>query len=377
MVGAMNQDALLALVGRIYDAGSDPAHWPAVLAEIADAFGAGDASLSAVSTSAVPWLVAPRTDPSFLISYGAHYHPKNLFWQRMTQVPVGTAVTDRMVLARDVLRSSEFYNDWSRPQGYLSVMGATLLAEDDWRVEFVLPGKNEFGPAHLKLHEAIAPHLKRAVQLNRRLQTSAIERSWSQAALDNLAQGVLVVDSKARILLSNRAADRALADSFKLSDGTLCSHRPAETAALHAAIAAGGNVSGASDTIGISRGPLRSPLSLLVIPHRGDDDRLAGQPPAAIIFITDPDQAPALDPRQLQKRFALTQAEAGLVVELVHTGNLQAAADHLGIKIATARTHLHRVLAKTGTRSQADLMRLMLTRGVGREGVLRDVSQKS
>ena len=78
-------------------------------------------------------------------------------------------------------------------------MGATLLAEDDWRVEFVLPGKNEFGPAHLKLYEAIAPHLKRAVQLNRRLQTSLIERSWSQTALDNLAQGVLVVDSAAKI----------------------------------------------------------------------------------------------------------------------------------------------------------------------------------
>ncbi len=48
----MNQDALLALVGRIYDAGSDPAHWPAVLADIADAFGAGDASVSAISSSA-------------------------------------------------------------------------------------------------------------------------------------------------------------------------------------------------------------------------------------------------------------------------------------------------------------------------------------
>jgi DNA-binding CsgD family transcriptional regulator len=359
----MNQDALLALVGRIYDAGSDPAHWPAVLADIADAFGAGDASVSAISSSGVPWLVAPRTDPEFLISYGAHYHPKNLFWQRMIQVPVGTVVTDRMVLAKDVLRSSEFYNDWSRPQGYLSVMGATLLAEDDWRVEFVLPGKNEFGPAHLKLYEAIAPHLKRAVQLNRRLQTSLIERSWSQTALDNLAQGVLVVDSAAKILLANRAADRALADGLKLSDGALCSHRPAETAALHAAIAAGASLSGASDTVSISRGPLRSPLSLLVISQARDNDWGARHPPAAIIFITDPDHAPGLEPARLQKRFALTQAEAGLVVELVHTGNLQDAADHLNIKIATARTHLHRVLAKTGTRSQADLMRVMLAPG--------------
>lgn len=57
----MNQDALLSLIGRIYDAGGDPAHWPSVLQEIADAFGAGDASLSAVSPHAVPWLVAPRT----------------------------------------------------------------------------------------------------------------------------------------------------------------------------------------------------------------------------------------------------------------------------------------------------------------------------
>ena len=175
--------------------------------------------------------------------------------------------------------------------------------------------------------------------------------SWSQAALDHLAQGVLVVDSAARILLANRAADRALADGLKLSDGALCSHRPAETAALHAAIAAGGNLSGASDTISISRGPLRSPLSLLVISQARDNDWGARQPPAAIIFITDPDHAPGLDPARLQKRFALTQAEAGLVVELVQTGNLQDAADRLGIKIATARTHLHRILAKTGTRA--------------------------
>jgi DNA-binding CsgD family transcriptional regulator len=41
--------------------------------------------------------------------------------------------------------------------------------------------------------------------------------------------------------------------------------------------------------------------------------------------------------------------------------SLQAAADRLGIKIATARTHLHRIFVKTGTTRQAELMRLMLT----------------
>jgi hypothetical protein len=159
----MNQDDLLVIIEKIYEAATDTSRWPAVLQIIADAFGAQDASLSAVSPVAVPWLVAPRTDPLFLQSYGQHYHPLNLFWDRMTRVPVGTAVTDRMVLRQETLRASQFYNGWSRPQNYLSVMGATLLVEDQWRFEFVVPGKDAFGPEQIKLYDALAPHLKRAV----------------------------------------------------------------------------------------------------------------------------------------------------------------------------------------------------------------------
>ena len=70
-----------------------------------------------------------------------------------------------MVLRAETLRASQFYNEWSRPQNYLSVMGATLLVEDQWRFEFVVPGKNAFGPEQIKLYDALAPHLKRAVQL--------------------------------------------------------------------------------------------------------------------------------------------------------------------------------------------------------------------
>ena len=56
-------------------------------------------------------------------------------------------------------------------------MGATLLAEDGWRVEFVAPGKREFGPEQLKLYHALAPHLTRAVQLTQRLGRTDMERA--------------------------------------------------------------------------------------------------------------------------------------------------------------------------------------------------------
>ncbi len=105
------------------------------------------------------------------------------------------------------------------------------------------------------------------------------------------------------------------------------------------------------------------PLSLLVIPFRAEHDWLASHPHSAIIFITDPENATGLDDEQLRERFGLTAAEARLVHEMIRNGNIHNAAESLTIKIATARTHLHRIFAKTGTRSQADLMRLVLTPG--------------
>ena len=359
----MNQDELLALIDPIYGAAADIDRWPAVLETIADAFGASDASLSAVSQRDVPWLVAPRTDPAFLQSYGEYYHPLNLFWQRAASLPIGTVVTDQMVLPRETLRASQFFNEWSRPQGYLSVMGATLLAEDDWRVEFVVPGKHEFGPEHLKLYEAIAPHLKRAVQLNHRLQTLALDRHYSFTALDSIGQGVIIVDARARVLFANRACDSAFKDGLRLNDLTLCGGSSSETARLHLAIAASaqGNETDTRDAISISRRESRSALSLLIIPLRSEVEAIARYHRAAIIFVTDPENVVLPDDKQLQRKFGLTNAEIALVHELIGGGSLQTVADKLNIKIATARTHLHRIFTKTGTSRQAELMRLMLT----------------
>lgn len=360
----MNQDDLLVVIEKIYEAATDTSLWPAVLQNIADAFGAEDASLSAVSPAAVPWLVAPRTDPAFLQSYGQHYHPLNLFWERMTRMPVGTAVTDRMVLRQETLRSSQFYNEWSRPQNYLSVMGATLLVEDQWRFEFVVPGKHAFGPEQLKLYEALAPHLKRAVQLTYRLQSAEIEQAYTHGALDSLDRATLIVDSTARVLFANQAARASFNAGLKMVDGVLCGTRPAETSSLHRAIA-NPFENGARSQIAISRSPGRAPLSLLVIPLRHKLEWVARHGQAAIVFVHDPEDAADRRYHFLQERFGLTRAEAALVGEMLKGGDMPAVAARLMIAPATARTHLHRIFRKTGTTRQSELVRLALSQGEG------------
>ena len=82
--------------------------------------------------------------------------------------------------------------------------------------------------------------------------------------------------------------------------------------------------------------------------------------PRTILFITDPEATVDLRRRQLGEDFGLTPAEAAVAVEVLEADGLQAAAGRLGISLATARTHLAHVFDKTGTRRQAQLVRLLL-----------------
>jgi DNA-binding CsgD family transcriptional regulator len=354
----MDHDALLQLIGEIYDAAADITRWPQVLEDVADAFGAQEASLGMVSPVAVPWLIAPRSDPEFLRSYSEYYHSRNLFWRNMTRLPVGIGATDTMVMPKSELLASEFYNDWSKPQDYLSVMGATLFMEDGWRTEFVVPGKNEFEAEHLKLYNAIAPHLVRAVQLNQRLARAEIGHASTAAALHRLEQGVLLTDANARVVFANRAAERLFAaGGLKLREKMLGAQASADTAALQAMVASCASAGGGYVSAAREHG---HPLSLLVIPLRDIVDWLPHEQPCAIIFVTDPDAVEPPDVVQLQRQFGLTPAESRFVLEILKGDGIAAAAERLDILPGTARTHMHRVLAKTGTKRQADLVRLIL-----------------
>jgi DNA-binding CsgD family transcriptional regulator len=61
------------------------------------------------------------------------------------------------------------------------------------------------------------------------------------------------------------------------------------------------------------------------------------------------------------KGYSLTAAEARFALEILAGDGIQAAADRLGISKATARTHLSRIFAKTGTRRQAELVRMLIS----------------
>jgi DNA-binding CsgD family transcriptional regulator len=81
----------------------------------------------------------------------------------------------------------------------------------------------------------------------------------------------------------------------------------------------------------------------------------------AVIFVNDPDKNTKPTVVQLREKFGMTPAEAGFAGEILKGDGIQAAADRLSISRATARTHLSRIFDKTGTRRQAELVRLLIS----------------
>ena len=77
--------------------------------------------------------------------------------------------------------------------------------------------------------------------------------------------------------------------------------------------------------------------------------------------MTDPTDRPQSRAATLRALFRLTPAEARVADLLLEGREMQEVANGLGLTLETTRFHTKRVLSKTGTRRQTELMRLMLS----------------
>ena len=79
--------------------------------------------------------------------------------------------------------------------------------------------------------------------------------------------------------------------------------------------------------------------------------------PAVLLFIRDPEAPLAV--ARLRELFGLTRTEAAVAAALARGQSLEDIAVQRGIGLGTVRTHLKRILAKTGTHRQAQAVALL------------------
>jgi DNA-binding CsgD family transcriptional regulator len=214
--------------------------------------------------------------------------------------------------------------------------------------------------AAVDLDRALAPDTAPlAVLSTRAIVADAPPDDDLDDVLDWLDLGVILTDAAARPLRLNRRAEAivAHADGLFAEPSGVAAAFPDETCRLRHAVAMA-NLAGTR--LRLTRPSGRRPLLLTVIAVRDGIAGLRTHGPLTAIFIMDPDRGDTPDPALLQELFGLTAAEAIFAAEISRGDGLQAVADRLAIAPTTARTHLTRIFEKTGTRRQAELVRLLM-----------------
>jgi DNA-binding CsgD family transcriptional regulator len=176
----------------------------------------------------------------------------------------------------------------------------------------------------------------------------------------------MVLGPEGRPVLVNSAlrAMVAEADGLALSPHGLASASQGAQTALDRAIAvalavsarASGLLPGEEGRLTLPRRSGGAPWIVQVLPLAEGATSAFGARGGAVILVDDAQARRAPSEIALVRAFGLTPSEAALALSLAQGRSLAEHARQRRISVHTARTHLARIYAKTGTRRQAELV---------------------
>jgi DNA-binding CsgD family transcriptional regulator len=373
---SVNRDAQLAfLVATLYEAVLRPAEWTRLLAGLAQVFNAAIVDFSHYNVEHHDQTISQSSgvDQAQITRYLEHFAARNPWVEAGPQQVPGRVVIGEQLIPQALFERSEYYNDFLRPMDVAHVMSVGIQGnERRFTALSVLRSKRRgpFDSHETAFLEHLLPHLKRAVQIHERV--ASVERGNHPlvAVADQINEGLILLDGAGRPLFVNRDASSILAgtDVVRLTRRGLRARRPVDDARLRELVCSAARqprlgATGGGGMLSMPRGGGARPLVLLVTPGGAGASWLEGARQGVTIWLRDPDAIPSPPHEWLQHAFGLTPAEASLAALISEGHDPKGAAACLGLSVHTTRSQLKAVLGKTGTHSQAELVRL--TRAAG------------
>lgn len=358
-----------AAVEAIYDAAAEPGAWPAALARLAEVFSGGFVDIFTRSHDREHFsgLAYGLDRADYEDEFLGHWFKRNV-WSRAKPVTVaGEVLSTRQMVDVAELRRSEIFNRYLDPRGLHEGLRLALWVDEReiQDVSILRPWSGgAFGPAEVALGWALLPHLQRAAAVTRRLRRATLRHEVGAVGPAAWGLAAFTFDRGGALSWFNAAAEAVLAagELLRLRGGALHAATPAATRALDRAVAGAVGRSSpfpAGTAVVLPRRGAALGVSLAVVPLSGAADWSQSRPPAAVAFLRDP-SALALPEEDLRRAFGLTPAEIDLARHLLAGRSLRQVSACGSRSVNTLRSHLAHLLAKTGTRRQGDLVRLLV-----------------
>lgn len=367
-----SEEEVLKLVGLSYEAALDDSKWGDFLESFRSAVGSSSIFLRSndLLAKAASFNAIIGYDTSWQGAYCQHFVKSDYFNHVMSQYSPGRIFSSDHHIDQTELRKTEYFNDYLRPQDKVHAFGTFLLREGSHTLVFATQRGERagaFGEEDLRLMNTLVPHVTRAVQLHRKISSVTVEKEWALGALDQLRMSVILTNSSGTPMFANYAAEQMLTrgEGINTHQGRLILSNPSESARLYkliddAAKGAPGSNHGGDMRIPLSGGEY---LHCMVMPipleftARWNISLASG---CVAVFLSKPD-ALQLPPQRLADFYGLTPAEGRLAAKLAALRSVEQAADDLCISPHTARSQLKSIFAKTGAKSQPELIMLLTT----------------
>ena len=224
-----------------------------------------------------------------------------------------------------------------------------------------------FDAAEIKRLAIINEHLQRALAIGERLGSLASRQQITADLLDRSVSAIILLDANRHVFFTNRAADalNARFDGIRLTTSGVHLSTMQEEERLRVLIDrvmdSRQSQRSSGEAMRITRPSGRRSYNVWIAGVAQSPIALSAFRPAIWLVISDPESPAGPPVPHLQALFGMTQAEARLAVRLASGSSLHSAADQLGITYGTARTRLIQLFQKTGTKSQGQLIHLLLS----------------
>jgi DNA-binding CsgD family transcriptional regulator/PAS domain-containing protein len=295
-------------------------------------------------------------------------------YQNMIRYPALKMIRDTDILAGEEIPAHEMPTlEYLRERFGIGHRAAARLNRDgSWIGAMTLQHHQRHGPmteAEAEFAGLFLPHVAKTVELTRPFMVLKSRFQAVMAVLDRFHIGVFILSPKGDVILRNREADRILdlKDGLSLDrSGQPLPARETERSALRdailkAAATAGAEGDRAETVLVLPRRSLGDPFLVEVAPIRGRGVELDRGFSGAMMFVIDPMRTDVVSTEGMQALYNLTGAESDicrLIIEGLGTGDV---ADARNTGRETVRTHVKRLLDKTGTKNRAQLVRLALS----------------
>lgn len=351
------------LVGEIYDAALEPSRWEGVLVHVADRIGAvgGNYFVADAQQGRLAFSVAGRLPQEGERDYVRHYHRVDPNTCRALAGPPGRWYNNAEYHDAAYVGRSAYYQDFLIPNGSRWIIGC-FLAVDDALASVVAFHRDvagqAFGDGEARFLQRLTGHLQRAAHLMHKTLALQGQAGLGGEILGRLGLPLLVCDGFGVLRYANPAAEAILGegDGVALAKGRLLAAR--EPMAL-AGMLDDACAHGRGGALALPR-PGRRPLQATVVPLAPDSRGLnPWQESLALVLFADPERQPIPPAEHLAALYRFTPAEARLAQALLQGVEAAEYAQVHRLSLATVRSQLRALLAKTGTRRQAELVRLL------------------